>query len=760
MSATADAALDTSSTSGQALPSAAPDRAVEELSSLLSRLELPATDGSRAFDSSRLDAVENRLLQVKLGVATSLFAALRFRDRLTAAHSLRVGLICSAWSNLLGLDTDQRDSVEVAALLHDMGKVAVPDSLLYKPGRLTSQEAAMMEKYRRYGLDILAPSCSSPEILTTIALASVWFDGSNLEGGTRKDLPVAAKMLMIADAYDSMTTDQVYRRAMSTERAIHELHQYSGRQFDPELVEKFAQLHQYNFTQLQNQAARDWLKNLEGLEPNRWWRQNMVPLERGSGDSDPLFNEKLLDNMHDGVVFVDKESQILQWNRAAERLTGITRAGVMCHRFLPSLLTMHDEDGQPIADVKCPVQFSIRSGVQWLRRLSVRGRGGRLITVNAHAVPIQSADGSIHGAALLLHDVSPEVSLEVRCQNLLERATRDPLTQVANRSEFERLHGEFIKVHEERNLPCSLIVCDIDHFKKVNDTWGHPAGDEVLKSFAGILSNSCRHGDLVARIGGEEFVLLFADCNNQSAHRRAEEVCGAFANTPHGALGGQMCTASFGVTAMQPGDTPETMVRRADRALYQAKAKGRNCVVQLGCDTSDEAADASPSVAKSRSSWLLTQVLTTAVPLSVNVEKLRGFVADHHAEIAKIEGRTVQLRIGGSGVTPNRRLTDRPMWFLLEVTMDPESAESSGGDGGHRRTRIRVCMNPARTRDRRRKDVIARAQQIIISLRSYLMATVDSESVIAEAETSRKPWRFFPWFGRQTGANRGGSVSG
>ena len=128
------------------------------------------------------------------------------------------------------------------------------------------------------------------------------------------------------------------------------------------------------------------------------------------------------------------------------------------------------------------------------------------------------------GAILLLHDASSEISLERRCQSLHEKATRDPLTQVANRAEFDRVHDLFVEAHQQQQVPCSLLMCDLDHFKSVNDNYGHQAGDEGINSLATLLKGACRPGDLVARYGGEEFVMLCADCDNAAAARRAEQV--------------------------------------------------------------------------------------------------------------------------------------------------------------------------------------------------------------------------------------------
>ena len=173
----------------------------------------------------------------------------------------------------------------------------------------------------------------------------------------------------------------------------------------------------------------------------------------------------------------------------------------------------------------------------------------------------------------MFHDASSETSLEQRCQSLHEKATKDPLTQVANRAEFDRVHAMFVAAHQQQQVPCSLMMCDLDRFKLVNDTFGHQAGDDAIQCLASLLKSSCRPGDLVARYGGEEFVLLCADCDNASAARRAEQIRKALSQIAQPKLDGRPVTVSFGVTEIQPGDTPETMLRRADRALLMAKAQ-------------------------------------------------------------------------------------------------------------------------------------------------------------------------------------------
>lgn len=710
-------------------PSRAADARLGAVSSLLADLESPAQPPESLLDSAELK-LENKLVQVRLGVASSLFAALRARHAPTAHHSLRVALSCSAWAAMLGLDDDERDGLEVAALLHDIGKVGIPDNVLLKPARLTAEEFLIVEKHRQVGAEILRYCTASAEILRIVQYAGAWFDGSREGYDLRSEqLPQGARMVAIVDAFDAMTSDQVYRRAMSRERALAELFEFAGTQFDPRLVQEFCTYISADQVKLQSVVARRWLKQLLPDAANAMWKLQAVQPGGAACNLEAVFYRKLLESMQDAVVFVDTSLRIVLWNRAAERITGIAAASVEHKHWSPTLIGLRDEKNRQIMDTECPVINAIRTGVQTLRRLSVAGRGGANVEVDAHLVPVIGKNGVAHGAALLMHDASSQVTLEQRVQSLHERATRDALTQVANRAEFDRMFASCVESHMERRLPCSLILSDIDHFKRINDTFGHQAGDEVLISFAALLRRHTRSGDLVSRYGGEEFVLLCPDCDNATATRRAEEIRAELAELPMTALNGKNITSSFGVTELQFGDTPETMLRRADRALYQAKENGRNTVVQLGSGIMGEAPPPKP-----RGFWdwlrggpapeqVLKRALATSVPFNVVVEKMRGFVADHHANIETVTESFLVLKIDGAGSSLLRRSDDRPVPFFIDLKFEEANAENTTPALGKiMRTIVQVTIRPQRNRDRRRRDVLERAQKLLASLKAYLVA--------------------------------------
>ena len=206
---------------------------------------------------------QNQLVQVRLGLASSLFAALRARHAATAAHCLRVALGCSSWGPLLKLENRQRDELEVAALLHDIGKIGIPDRVLLKPDPLTREERATLDQRRVIGEQILLSCCASQEVLSIVKYAPAWYDGSRPGFDRRgQQLPIGARVVSILDAYDAMTTQQVYRRAMSREWATAELFACAGTQFDPTLVEQFCDSLATNQISLSPEISRRWLHEL------------------------------------------------------------------------------------------------------------------------------------------------------------------------------------------------------------------------------------------------------------------------------------------------------------------------------------------------------------------------------------------------------------------------------------------------------------------------------------------------------------------
>jgi diguanylate cyclase (GGDEF)-like protein/PAS domain S-box-containing protein len=735
---------------------------VAEINSLLNALEeaaaenraapAPVASASDASGAPRaaaapprpIDNHQNRLVQVRLGLASGLYTALQHKHPPIASHSLRVALGCSTWALYKRLDDETRDVVEVASLLHDVGKISVPDAVLNKASRLTSDEQALLSTHWEAGVHILACCCNSPRVLDAVRYAGCRFDGLNRDSAVGgDDLPLESRMIAIVDAFDQMTTDPT-GPVRTREQALKELSDGAGSLFDPILVTQFVELLSHDQEVLTHQVAGRWLNELGRKQSELPW-----PLAIGGGEaprleplpkeSRSLFEQQLIDSMHDGVIFVDEHKNILMWSKGAERLTGVSSSAAAGRQFTPALLDMCNAAGRRIRDEACPVTRALTSQAQLRQRLEILGRQGEHVAIDLHTIPVFCSDGELRGATVLLQDAQSEVSLEERCDALHDEATKDPMTKVANRAEFDRMLALFIEAHQQAALPCSLIMADIDHFKSINDTFGHQAGDEAIITVANLLKTLCRSGDLVARYGGEEFAVLCADCNMRDAAARAEQIRKKLAETPHANLGNRRLTSSFGVAQLESGDTPDTLLRRSDQALLTAKERGRNQVVQLGNEMQQPQREKKKwwSFGMFRAQPLIETTLTTEVPIDIAIEKLKGFVTDQKARIVSIRDKNVELEISSETMGHHRRQGDRPAPFRIELVFSEQRLQKANtfglAAGSYAHTAFTVTIRPKRRRNRRRDDQLDRAKLILQRLKAYLMAKEPEAAAEAHA---------------------------
>lgn len=173
---------------------------------------------------------------------------------------------------------------------------------------------------------------------------------------------------------------------------------------------------------------------------------------------------------------------------------------------------------------------------------------------------------------------------------LRERGERDTLTGLRNRGAFEQAIRAMLPRAQVEERPLSLVVADIDHFKQVNDIWGHQAGDAAITGFADLIGDTVRDCDIPGRIGGEEFCIAVWNCQNEAAERLAERIRLAFARLEQRGLGQDIrLTASFGIATARGGESYAQLFKRADAALYRAKNNGRNRVENADGPMRDDA---------------------------------------------------------------------------------------------------------------------------------------------------------------------------
>jgi diguanylate cyclase (GGDEF)-like protein/PAS domain S-box-containing protein len=712
----------------------------------LGNLHVPSLHPSTARDQ-----VHNSLMVARLGIAASLHYALMSKHPPTAAHCVRVALSCSAWCETMGMDEPTRQRIELAAVMHDLGKIGIPDRILRKPAKLSEEEQSMMSLAPLLGCDILRRCSGDEELIELVQFSTAWYAGRPDQILTGTDLPLGARIIAIADAFDSMISDQVYRRAMSRESAIGNLFGGSGVQFDPDLTRHFAAVLEQSPTWPPESAKLTWLRlgpiPTDGLP---WEPPHPVRSERQTGPERALGHEaadkqgsttmrgplleSLLNTMTEAVIFVDSLQVIKDWNEAASRLTGIAADAVLHSEWKPTLLNLARENGGVVAGPNdCPVETALTTSVGVTGRFRIIRGDGNILPVDLRAIPIAAQTPRLSGVMLMLRDLSDESRLENSVRKLQRQVIMDPLTGVANRAEMDRCLGE-LTGSDGRTF--SLIICDIDHFKKVNDVHGHQAGDEALVRVAQILGAQSREGDLVCRYGGEEFVVICPDCDLVSANRRAEAIRIAIEQSKLSMLENNNVTASFGVTQVQPGDTAESVFARADRALLQAKSSGRNRVIQLGVGGQFQAVT-TPTEKRTWRTWFTTAkecaealeaTIITAVPTDIVIEKLRGFMSDYQAEFVKTSGDHIELKLSVAYATAGRRLRPSRLTFHVQLQLVESTHQIGVGNRvtTQNRTAVRVSMSAEAGNGRREEDVTACARKVLIGLNSYLIGQIEA----------------------------------
>ena len=295
-------------------------------------------------------------------------------------------------------------------------------------------------------------------------------------------------------------------------------------------------------------------------------------------DISPDFYATLLDNLYDGVYFVNRDRQITLWNKAAEKITGFTRGEVLGKRCADNLLRHVDHRGNSLCEGACPLSYTLLDGQPRSASVFLHHKDGHRLPVAIGVAPITDNQQKIIGAVEIFRDNSATVAALEHLKELEDLAYLDALTKIANRTYLENfIVGKF---NEFRRLGWSfgVIFIDVDQFKQVNDTFGHQTGDLVLKMVAQTLVKNCRSFDLVGRWGGEEFLCIISKLKDADqimtiAERLRALVESAWVSLPGCSL---HVTISLGATMARLPDSPETLIHRADGLMHRSKAAGRN----------------------------------------------------------------------------------------------------------------------------------------------------------------------------------------
>ena len=292
------------------------------------------------------------------------------------------------------------------------------------------------------------------------------------------------------------------------------------------------------------------------------------------------FLKTVLEQTNDGIYYVNTAREILFWNRGAEKITGYKASEVLGRACYNGIMCHIDESGQRTCQGDCPLDIAITGkGEHRQRRLHLKNSAGKRVPVDVVGTPVHDERGRLLGALEIFRDATIYEETEKANLVIAKLASTDPLTGLFNRRQIEIELELEVKRSRRLDLPLSVLYGDLDYFKIVNDSLGHGAGDQVLKGVVQVLQKELRPYDRLSRIGGDEFLIVLPETAVELAAEIADRLRRAVESNEYRGLSlPQPATMSFGVAELVKDESPESLVSRADQALYKAKKNGRNGV--------------------------------------------------------------------------------------------------------------------------------------------------------------------------------------
>jgi diguanylate cyclase (GGDEF)-like protein/putative nucleotidyltransferase with HDIG domain len=537
-----------------------------------------------------------------------LARAIQAKDGAGPSHVDRVQYYAATLARALRLSELDTQAVETAALLHDIGKLAVPEHILSKPGPLTADERRKMQIHAHVGAEIVdAVSFPSPVAPLIRSHHEKW-DGTGYPSGLRgEQIPVGARILAVVDSFDAMTSERPYRRAASKDTALQMLRAEAGKAFDPAIVEQFTALLPFlNPPSDVEQVRRVLLPKGAGAA------EQATPTARRTADA---FAEIASANQENYTLYEIaramgrslslSETMTLISSRVSDLVPFsacalFTRGGggMLRCRYASGLnadllgkTTIKEgfglsgwvaRHGQPLVNGIAKAEFRA-AGVE--SETALESALVCPLIVNAQVIgtlAVFHVEAGCyredHRRVLeeICHQAADVVNNALVFEQTQDEALKDGLTGLANaRGLHVHLARELDRAHRTGEQ-FSVVLLDFDDFKGINDEYGHLAGDRALQEVARVLRETTRSYDVCIRYGGDEFVVLLASCGQTEAeHRRRslqEAVASIKCEAPDGRRMSLGVSAGIGVFP-DDGDTYERLLVRADRRMYQDKAK-------------------------------------------------------------------------------------------------------------------------------------------------------------------------------------------
>jgi len=568
----------------------------------------------------RLESQKQHVEQIAglhLRTIEALALAIEAKDHTTHDHLQRVRVYATEVAKKLNLPDDTLQAVHAAALLHDIGKLAVPEHIISKPGRLTPEEFEKMKIHPLVGAEILERVQFPYPVVPIVRAHHEKWDGSGYPLGLRsEEIPIGARILAAVDCLDALASDRQYRRALPLDQAMRHLEELSGIAFDPQIVEVLKN-HYQEWESMAQQQSRPLERKLStkvkverGGAPATGFEQTneaLVPAPREEGFLAPIAAARqevqtlfeLSQDLGNSLSLSDTLSVLSARLKRAVPYDSIA----IYVRHDNKLIAEHvsGDNFRLFASLKIPLGEGLSGWVAENRKPIINGNPSvepgylndptKFSTLrSALAVPLEGLGGVVgvltlyraekdaftndHLRVLLAIRSKVALSIEnaVKYQQAESSATVDYLTDLPNaRSLFMHLDRELSRCKRTRSSVV-VIVCDLDGFKQINDRFGHLEGNRVLRHFAKHLKEICREYDYVARMGGDEFVIVAPGLKPEGAAEKVQAAIEIAKRVGRDVCGEDIISLSAGV-AVYPddGEDAEELLAESDRRMYVMK---------------------------------------------------------------------------------------------------------------------------------------------------------------------------------------------
>jgi diguanylate cyclase (GGDEF)-like protein/PAS domain S-box-containing protein len=291
------------------------------------------------------------------------------------------------------------------------------------------------------------------------------------------------------------------------------------------------------------------------------------------------YYKKVLDTLYDGIYFIDQDKKIIYWNKGAEKHTGYKQSEVIGRHCWDNILMHVNDQGIQLCEELCPISKTIADGRLREVEVYLKHKEGHRVPVSMRIAPIKDSDGKVVVAVEIFSENSPKFTLSHRLWELQNIALLDPLTGIGNRRYIEINLKARLEELRRYGWPFGVLFIDIDHFKNINDIYGHDIGDNLLTILGKTLLNSLRSFDIFGRWGGEEFIAIITNVKEDQLYFIANRMR-LLAEQSNISMGSDIIrsTISIGATLARIDDKVNTLVKRADQLIYQSKTSGRNCI--------------------------------------------------------------------------------------------------------------------------------------------------------------------------------------